>query len=78
MTIHAAKGLEFPVVFVSGLEEGLFPLSSKDQDEIEEERRLFYVAITRAQNKVYLSHARQRFRFSEKFLFSLLRDSYRK
>lgn len=65
MTIHAAKGLEFPVVFVSGLEEGLFPLSSKDQDEIEEERRLFYVAITRAQNKVYLSHARQRFRFGK-------------
>lgn len=65
MTIHAAKGLEFPVVFVSGLEEGLFPLSSKDQDELEEERRLFYVAITRAKKKVYLSHARQRFRFGK-------------
>ncbi|HEY9164816.1 MAG TPA: UvrD-helicase domain-containing protein [Candidatus Kryptonia bacterium] len=65
MTIHAAKGLEFPVVFVSGLEEGLFPLSSKEQDELEEERRLFYVAITRAQRKVYLSYSRQRFRFGK-------------
>ena len=65
MTIHAAKGLEFPVVFVSGLEEGLFPLSSKEQDELEEERRLFYVAITRAKKKVYLSYSRQRFRFGK-------------
>jgi len=65
MTIHAAKGLEFPVVFVSGLEEGLFPLSSKDQDELEEERRLFYVAITRAEKKVYLSFAKQRYRFGK-------------
>ncbi len=65
MTVHAAKGLEFPVVFVSGLEEGLFPLSSKEQDELEEERRLFYVAITRAEKKVYLSYAKQRFRFGK-------------
>ncbi len=65
MTIHAAKGLEFPVVFVSGLEEGLFPIGSKEQDELEEERRLFYVAITRAKKKVYLSHSRQRFRFGK-------------
>ncbi len=65
MTVHAAKGLEFPVVFVSGLEEGLFPLSSKEQDELEEERRLFYVAITRAKRKVYLSHAKQRYRFGK-------------
>ncbi|MGO9482604.1 MAG: ATP-dependent helicase [Candidatus Kryptoniota bacterium] len=65
MTIHAAKGLEFPVVFVSGLEEGLFPLSSKEDDELEEERRLFYVAITRAEKKVYLSYARQRYRFGK-------------
>ena len=65
MTIHAAKGLEFPVVFVSGLEEGLFPLSSKEQDELEEERRLFYVAITRAKRKVYLSFAKQRYRFGK-------------
>jgi ATP-dependent DNA helicase UvrD/PcrA len=65
MTIHAAKGLEFPVVFVSGLEEGLFPIGSKEQDELEEERRLFYVAITRAKKKVYLSYSRQRFRFGK-------------
>lgn len=65
MTVHAAKGLEFPVVFVSGLEEGLFPLSSKDQDELEEERRLFYVAITRAKKKVYLSYSKQRYRFGK-------------
>ncbi len=65
MTVHAAKGLEFPVVFVSGLEEGLFPLSSKEQDELEEERRLFYVAITRAKKKVYLSFSKQRFRFGK-------------
>jgi DNA helicase-2/ATP-dependent DNA helicase PcrA len=65
MTVHAAKGLEFPVVFVSGLEEGLFPLSSKEDDELEEERRLFYVAITRAQKKVYFSYARQRYRFGK-------------
>ncbi len=65
MTVHAAKGLEFPVVFVSGLEEGLFPLSSKEDDELEEERRLFYVAITRAKRKVYLSHARERFRYGK-------------
>ncbi len=65
MTVHAAKGLEFPVVFVSGLEEGLFPLPAKEQNELEEERRLFYVAITRAKRKVYLSHARERYRFGK-------------
>lgn len=65
MTIHAAKGLEFPVVFVSGLEEGLFPIGSKEQDELEEERRLFYVAITRAKKKVYLSYTKQRFRYGK-------------
>ena len=65
MTLHAAKGLEFPVVFVAGLEEGLFPisLSSMDQSEIEEERRLFYVGITRAMRKLYLSYAHTRYRF---------------
>jgi len=63
MTIHAAKGLEFPVVFVSGLEEGLFPHSSKEDEELEEERRLFYVAITRAKKKVYLSYAKERYRY---------------
>ena len=65
MTIHSAKGLEFPVVMVTGLEEGLFPLGpqSYEVEELEEERRLFYVAITRAQQKVYLSYANARRRF---------------
>ena len=65
MTIHSAKGLEYPVVHVSGLEEGLFPLgslSNPDMD-IEEERRLFYVAITRAEQKVFLYNASMRRRF---------------
>ena len=67
MTLHNAKGLEFPVVFITGLEEGLFPLS-RAYDEpaaLEEERRLFYVGITRAEDKVYLTHARQRRRAGE-------------
>ncbi|HXF59616.1 MAG TPA: UvrD-helicase domain-containing protein [Candidatus Saccharimonadales bacterium] len=59
MTIHSAKGLEFPVVFVMGLEEGLLPHSSSLEDpaQLEEERRLFYVALTRAQRRVDLFHA---------------------
>src|SRR5690606_37212555 len=67
MTMHNAKGLEFPTVFISGLEDGLFPLSrTVDQpDEFEEERRLFYVGITRAQRKLFLTHARQRRRGGE-------------
>ncbi len=67
MTIHSAKGLEFPVVFISGCEEDIFPLSNKFSSDasIAEERRLFYVAVTRAQKKVYLSHARSRYRFGE-------------
>jgi DNA helicase-2/ATP-dependent DNA helicase PcrA len=61
MTLHAAKGLEFPVVAIAGLEEGLFPLSRADTPEaIEEERRLCYVGITRAKDKVFLSHASAR------------------
>ena len=62
MTLHNAQGLEFPVVFISGREEGLFPLSrSHDSlEELEEERRLFYVGITRAKEKLYLSHAKTR------------------
>ena len=62
MTIHSAKGLEFPVVYVVGMEEGLFPglRSIGEQDEMEEERRLCYVAFTRAKNQLILSHARQR------------------
>ncbi|UCF21595.1 MAG: UvrD-helicase domain-containing protein [Gemmatimonadota bacterium] len=67
MTLHNAKGLEFLVVLISGLEEGLFPLSrSYDSlEELEEERRLFYVGITRAQNKLYLTHAKRRRRGGE-------------
>jgi len=59
MTVHAAKGLEFPAVFIMGLEEGVFPhlRSIGEPDEMEEERRLVYVAITRAQERLYLSHA---------------------
>ncbi len=65
MTIHAAKGLEFPVVFIAGLEENLFPsqLSMNTRAEMEEERRLFYVAITRAEKKLFLTWASSRFRY---------------
>lgn len=65
MTIHAAKGLEFPVIFTVGLEEGLFPsaLSINSREELEEERRLFYVAITRAKSRLWLTHANSRYRF---------------
>ena len=65
MTIHAAKGLEFPVVFVGGLEETLFPnaMSINTREELEEERRLFYVAITRAKAKLWLTYANTRYRF---------------
>jgi len=67
LTIHGAKGLEFPVVFVSGCEEDIFPLSKRFSSDstVEEERRLFYVAVTRAKQKVYVSHARSRYRFGE-------------
>ena len=59
MTLHSAKGLEFPVVFLTGLEDGIFPhiRSLGDPDELEEERRLCYVGITRAQERLYLCHA---------------------
>src|SRR5258705_8548270 len=62
MTLHTAKGLEFPVVFIMGLEEGLFPHSRSigDANQLEEERRLFYVGMTRAEEKLYLSSARYR------------------
>ena len=65
MTIHSAKGLEFPYVYIVGLEENLFPsqLSSTSREELEEERRLFYVALTRAMKKVSLSYAQSRFRW---------------
>ncbi|HJU88437.1 MAG TPA: UvrD-helicase domain-containing protein [Gemmatimonadaceae bacterium] len=67
MTLHNAKGLEFPVVFITGLEEGLFPLSRAhdEPEQLEEERRLFYVGITRAEEKLYLTHARSRRRNGE-------------
>jgi len=65
MTVHAAKGLEFPTVFIAGLEQGLFPLVRIDDgpDQMEEERRLFYVAVTRAMDQVYLLNAKYRRRF---------------
>ena len=62
MTVHSAKGLEFHTVFVTGLEEGLFPHenSLNELDGVEEERRLMYVAITRARRRLYLTHAQTR------------------
>ncbi len=67
MTLHSAKGLEFPVVFITGLEEGLFPHSQSlsDRKELEEERRLFYVGITRAMKNLFLTCASQRYRFGD-------------
>jgi DNA helicase-2/ATP-dependent DNA helicase PcrA len=67
MTLHSAKGLEFAAVFITGLEEGLFPLarSLESEAELEEERRLFYVGITRAQKYLFVSHASTRRRFGE-------------
>ena len=67
MTVHGSKGLEFPVVFVVGLEENLFPVGAREgfDADIEEERRLFYVAITRAEERLYFSHCKTRFKFGE-------------
>lgn len=85
MTVHSAKGLEFPLVFVTGLEEDIFPLSPRfDSDsKIEEERRLFYVAVTRAREKVFLTYSRSRYRFGEvayqsrsRFLEEIDEDTY--
>jgi len=83
MTLHAAKGLEFPVVFLAGLEEDLFPhkLSKEEPGRLEEERRLCYVGITRARQKLYLSHAQRRRLYGNdntsipsRFLFEIPRD----
>jgi len=67
MTLHAVKGLEFQVVFIAGLEEGLFPLSRSLENpaDLEEERRLFYVGMTRAKERLFLSYARHRRRFAD-------------
>ena len=68
LTLHAAKGLEYPVVFITGLEEGILPLSNggePDRKDLEEERRLFYVGMTRAKQRLYCSHAHVRLRFGE-------------
>lgn len=67
MTIHAAKGLEFPYVFIVGIEENLFPsmLKIEKEEDLEEERRLFYVGITRAEKQLFLSFTRNRFRWGE-------------
>jgi DNA helicase-2/ATP-dependent DNA helicase PcrA len=63
MTVHASKGLEFDAVFITGLEEGLFPHENaqSDHEGLEEERRLMYVAITRARKRLYLTHSQTRF-----------------
>lgn len=74
MTLHSAKGLEFPIVFITGLEDGLFPLyrSLDTRKELEEERRLFYVGLTRAMERVYLLYATQRRRMGADYDLGLM------
>jgi superfamily I DNA/RNA helicase len=83
MTLHAAKGLEFPVVFITGCEEGLIPYQRNKDGETDEaeERRLFYVGLTRAKRKVFLTHAQKRLLFGTRlnpdassFLKDIARD----
>jgi hypothetical protein len=68
MTMHAAKGLEFPVVFLGGMEEGLFPSGrcAEDEAELEEERRLAYVGMTRAMRRLFLTYAASRMSFGSR------------
>ncbi len=75
MTLHAAKGLEFPIVFMIGMEEGLFPhaRSLMDRQELEEERRLCYVGMTRAKEKLYLTYARRRLYFGQRTMNTVSR-----
>lgn len=67
MTIHSSKGLEYPYVYIVGMEQGLFPSgrSMHERSELEEERRLFYVALTRAEKQIYLSYAQNRFQYGK-------------
>ncbi len=69
MTVHSAKGLEFPVVFLPAMEDGVFPgmqnINSIDEDDMEEERRLAYVAITRAKDRIYITHTRNRMLYNQ-------------
>ena len=67
MTVHAAKGLEFPIVFLAGMEDGIFPSSQNigEAEEMSEERRLMYVAVTRAKEKLYITHARERMMYGK-------------
>jgi ATP-dependent DNA helicase UvrD/PcrA len=74
MTMHMAKGLEFPVVFIAGADEGLIPYTLlKDDVDMEEERRLFYVGMTRAKNELFLMHARSRFLYGRRLASPLSR-----
>jgi DNA helicase-2/ATP-dependent DNA helicase PcrA len=71
LTVHGAKGLEFDTVFISGLEDGLFPIvRDGDKEESEEERRLFYVALTRAKKTLFITHAMTRLIYGSRELNS--------